>query len=284
MVSSSEPYARRDADEASAALDPVILPEAVPDIRPDTRPGITMVPDIGDVVVLPDLDPPAVVAPATSIVAGELEISTSWASAIARVGKRAMDLVGASAILLVALPFLVIGAVATLSESSGPILFRHTRIGRNGREFRLLKFRTMVTDGEDLLRRHLLDNPEAAAEWATHRKLTDDPRVTRIGSILRRFSLDELPQLLNVLRGDMSLVGPRPVTRDELPRFGDVTPVVLSVRPGLTGLWAVSGRSHISYAERVELEYRYVREWRLWRDAAILLRTIPAVFSGRGAH
>jgi exopolysaccharide production protein ExoY len=280
LVSSSEPYSSRNAAEASAELNPVILPE----VMPDGRPEITMVPDIGDVVVLPDADPPAVVAPATSIVAGELEISTSWTSAVARVCKRAMDVVGASILLLLTLPLLIVGAVATLTESSGPILFRHTRIGRNGREFRLLKFRTMVADGEEILRRHLHDNAEAAAEWAANHKLTVDPRVTRTGSILRRFSLDELPQLLNVLRGDMSLVGPRPVTRDELPRFGDVTPVVLSVRPGLTGLWAVSGRSHISYTERVELEYRYVREWRLWRDAAILLQTIPAVLSGRGAH
>ena len=249
----------------------------------DLEPDVVMIPD-RDVVLIPDLDAPAAVAPSTSIVADDLEISRSWTSAVARVGKRTIDLVGASALLLIALPFLVGGALATLTESSGPVLFRHTRIGRNGREFRLLKFRTMVTDAEEVLRRHLREHPEAAAEWASHHKLTIDPRVTRTGSILRRFSLDELPQLLNVLRGDMSLVGPRPVTRDELPRFGHVTPVVLSVRPGLTGLWAVSGRSHISYDERVELEYRYVREWRLWRDVTILLRTVPTVVSGRGAR
>jgi exopolysaccharide production protein ExoY len=277
----------------------MILPEAMPaagsempdissdlksDLRPEITPEIRMVPDVDELVVLPDLEAPSVVAPATSIVAGDLEISRSWSSAVSRLAKRAMDLVGASALLLLALPLLVVGAIVTLTESSGPMLFRHTRIGRNGREFRLLKFRTMVTDGEELLRLHLQEHPDAAAEWASHQKLSVDPRVTRTGSILRRFSLDELPQLLNVLRGDMSLVGPRPVTRDELPRFGDVTPVVLSVRPGVTGLWAVSGRSHISYTERVELEYRYVREWRLWRDAAILLQTIPAVLSGRGAR
>jgi lipopolysaccharide/colanic/teichoic acid biosynthesis glycosyltransferase len=246
-------------------------------------PQFVMVPDVDDVVRVPDLDAPTAVGPATSTVAGDLEISRRWTSAVSRVCKRTIDLIGASALLLLALPFLVGGALATLTESSGPILFRHTRIGRNGREFRLLKFRTMVTGSEDVLLRHLREHPEAAAEWASHHKLTVDPRVTRTGSILRRFSLDELPQLLNVLRGDMSLVGPRPVTRDELPRFGHVTPVVLSVRPGLTGLWAVSGRSHITYEERVELEYRYVREWRLWRDVAILLRTVPAVLLGRGA-
>jgi exopolysaccharide production protein ExoY len=157
-------------------------------------------------------------------------------------------------------------------------------VGRNGVEFPLIKFRTMVRDGEDALAAHVLADEDLRREWEQARKLRVDPRVTRLGGLLRRFSLDELPQLLNVFVGNMSLVGPRPVLRDELAYFGDRAAQIVEVRPGLTGLWAVSGRSEISYQERVELEYRYVVEWSLRMDASILLRTIPAVVRGHGAY
>jgi exopolysaccharide production protein ExoY len=178
----------------------------------------------------------------------------------------------------------IVVATAIAMDSRGPVLFVQRRIGRNGRLFSLLKFRTMVADGEAVLAAHLESNTELLLEWERFRKLRDDPRVTRIGSFLRKYSVDELPQIVNVLRGQMSLVGPRPVTTDELELLGDRGPLIVGVRPGLTGLWAVSGRSDVSYQERAQLEYRYALEWSLWMDLKILMRTIPAVLRGRGAY
>lgn len=229
---------------------------------------------------------PAVRAAEPALVAIDerLEVSTRWTSAVARGGKRALDVAGATFGLLLALPVLAAVALAVRLDSPGPVLYRHTRVGRNGREFRLLKFRTMVVEADQRLQELLDADPEMAEEWEVHRKLPHDPRVTRIGRRLRHLSLDEWPQLINVLRGHMSLVGPRPVMREELEKFGDVTPVVLSVRPGMTGLWAVSGRSDTNYDERVALEYRYVRDWSLREDLRIIVRTIPAMLSGHGAR
>ena len=191
---------------------------------------------------------------------------------------------GSSVLILLLLPLALIVSLAIVVDSPGPVFFVQRRVGRNGVEFPLIKFRTMVRDGEDALAAHVLADEDLRREWEQARKLRVDPRVTRLGGLLRRFSLDELPQLLNVFVGNMSLVGPRPVLRDELAYFGDRAAQIVEVRPGLTGLWAVSGRSEISYQERVELEYRYVVEWSLRMDASILLRTIPAVVRGHGAY
>jgi len=192
--------------------------------------------------------------------------------------------VGSSVLIVLLLPLALIVSLAIVVDSPGPVFFVQRRVGRNGVEFPLIKFRTMVRDGEDALAAHVLADEDLRREWEQARKLRVDPRVTRLGGLLRRFSLDELPQLLNVFVGNMSLVGPRPVLRDELAYFGDRAAQIVEVRPGLTGLWAVSGRSEISYQERVELEYRYVVEWSLRMDASILLRTIPAVVRGHGAY
>ena len=191
---------------------------------------------------------------------------------------------GSSLLSLLLLPLALVIALAVVVDSRGPVLFLQRRVGRGGAEFPLIKFRTMVRDGHAALEAHLLADDDLRREWEETRKLRNDPRITRLGSFLRRSSLDELPQLLNVLVGNMSLVGPRPVLRDELARFGDRAPRILEVRPGLTGLWAVSGRSAISYEDRAELEYRYAAGWSLWMDAGILLRTIPAVVRGHGAY
>ena len=198
--------------------------------------------------------------------------------------KRAMDVVVSCTMLAIMLPLVVFVAAAISLDSRGPVLFVQRRIGRGGRIFPLLKFRTMVTDGEAVLAAHFESNSEMLIEWEQYRKLRDDPRVTRAGAFLRRYSVDELPQIMNVLRGHMSLVGPRPVTTDELELLGERGPQIVAVRPGLTGLWAVSGRSDISYAERAQLEYRYALEWNLWLDIKILMRTIPTVLRGRGAY
>ena len=201
-----------------------------------------------------------------------------------RAVKRGIDIVGSSVLIVLLLPLALIISLAIVVDSPGPVFFVQRRVGRNGVEFPLIKFRTMVRDGEDALAAHVLADEDLRREWEQARKLRVDPRVTRLGGLLRRFSLDELPQLLNVFVGNMSLVGPRPVLRDELAYFGDRAAQIVEVRPGLTGLWAVSGRSEISYQERVELEYRYVVEWSLRMDASILLRTIPAVVRGHGAY
>src|SRR5437762_10537178 len=165
--------------------------------------------------------------------------------------KRVIDIILAVSGIILLAPLLVICFVATVVTSPGPALFRHRRVGFNGKYFDCLKFRTMVTDAPERLRQLLDTDPVAAAEWEANRKLRYDPRVTAIGAILRKSSLDELPQLFNVLRGDMSIVGPRPVTDDELLNYASGAQAYLACRPGITGLWQVSGRSTTSYSKRV---------------------------------
>lgn len=197
--------------------------------------------------------------------------------------KRAFDLAGASVLLLLLAPFML--AIAWRVRSSGASAFYgHTRIGQNGVPFKCLKFRSMRPDADRVLKELLAQDPAARAEWEQNFKLRDDPRITPIGHFLRRTSLDELPQLINVLRGEMSLVGPRPVVQDELQRYGDAAPLYLEAKPGITGLWQVSGRSDTTYAERVSLDAWYVRNWSLWYDIAILLKTVDVVLNRRGAY
>jgi len=196
-------------------------------------------------------------------------------------GKRALDLALTLCAAPLALP--LIALLWLLVRAGGaPGFFAHIRIGRHGRPFRCWKLRTMRPDAAECLARLLAENPHAAAEWADHFKLRFDPRITRIGRFLRRSSLDELPQLLNVLRGEMSLVGPRPVTREELPRYGAAASTCLSCRPGLTGPWQVSGRNDISYRERVRLDAHYARSHGLSEDVLILLRTVRVVLAKTG--
>jgi exopolysaccharide production protein ExoY len=189
------------------------------------------------------------------------------------------------ALICVALfsPLFLMVALLIRMSSPGPVFYGHTRVGHGGRAFRCWKFRTMVVDGEAVLERHLAGVPGARAEWEANRKLRNDPRVTRIGQVLRDYSVDELPQLFNVLFGDMSIVGPRPVVQDELDRYGPAATAYLAARPGITGLWQTSGRSDTSYERRVELDARYVTEWSFWLDCLILLRTVPVVLGARGA-
>jgi lipopolysaccharide/colanic/teichoic acid biosynthesis glycosyltransferase len=199
--------------------------------------------------------------------------------------KRGLDILGASLLLLLALPMMVLAALAIRLGDGGPILIAQERVGQHGRRFRCLKLRSMVIDAEAVLNRLLQADPEARREWALRRKLRRDPRVTPVGRFLRASSLDELPQLLNVLRGEMSLVGPRPVLASELAEHygASGTAHYLAVRPGLTGLWQVSGRSDTSYRQRVQLDIAYVRQISLGLDLLILLRTAWVVLVGRGA-
>ena len=199
-----------------------------------------------------------------------------------RFAKMMFDQIMAAMLLLLLSPlFLVIASL--VRADGGPAFFSHKRIGANGHTFRCLKFRTMVTDADHVLRQVLQSDAEALAEWTETQKLRNDPRVTRIGSFLRKASLDELPQLINVLRGEMSLVGPRPIVDAETVRYGRDIVYYYETRPGMTGLWQVSGRSDTSYERRVQLDLWYVKNWTLWHDITILLKTIPVVFGKRGA-
>ena len=210
-------------------------------------------------------------------VGGNSQLGSKVAAPIGLTSKRMVDIaIALSAIVLLA-PLLIICFFATICASPGPALFRHKRVGFNGKHFGCLKFRTMVTDAPDRLRQLLDSDPMAAAEWAAHRKLRYDPRITTIGVILRKSSLDELPQLFNVLRGDMSIVGPRPVTEEELVRYSSSVGAYLACRPGITGLWQVSGRSNATYNRRVACDAFYARNWSMVLDAKILIVTIPSV-------
>jgi lipopolysaccharide/colanic/teichoic acid biosynthesis glycosyltransferase len=197
--------------------------------------------------------------------------------------KRLVDVAGALTALILLAPMMVLVAVAIRLGSRGPVIFGQTRIGEGGRPFRCLKFRSMRADAEDLLR----GDPELYERYVQNDfKLPEgqDPRITSLGRVIRRTSIDELPQLWNVLRGEMSLVGPRPLVPDELNRYGDGAAVLLALKPGVSGAWAVNGRSTVAYPQRADIELTYVRNWRLGVDLSILARTVPAVFRHYGAH
>ena len=184
--------------------------------------------------------------------------------------KRALDVVGAAAVLAVSSPALALGALAVKLEDRGPVLYRQRRVGKDGVEFELLKLRTMVVGAET-----------QGAGFAVNE---GDPRITRVGALLRRLSIDELPQLWNVIRGEMSLVGPRPLIEDEDRRIGGWMRGRLDLTPGITGLWQVLGRTNIPFEEMVKLDYLYVTNWSLWFDVRLLVRTLPAILSRRGAN
>jgi lipopolysaccharide/colanic/teichoic acid biosynthesis glycosyltransferase len=201
-----------------------------------------------------------------------------WAESVFR---RTFDVVGAVILGAVFAPLMVVIALL-LKHRHGSIIYRHRRIGRDGRAFECLKFRTMVADADNVLDELLDQHPEMKAEWVRDHKLRHDPRITPVGRFLRHTSLDELPQLWNVVRGEMSLVGPRPVVREELMRYGRNLPTYLSARPGITGLWQVMGRNDTSYRRRVALDVYYVRKQNLLLDLFILLKTTRVVVTGGG--
>ena len=206
-----------------------------------------------------------------------------------RAAKRAIDLVAAGAGLVVLAPAML--AIAALLRRDGDVFFAQSRIGEGGRRFRCLKFRSMHPDAESRLRQLLDSDPAARAEWAAHQKLSRDPRITSLGRFLRRTSLDELPQLINVLRGEMSLVGPRPMVAPEVPGYdndhayyhGPDCTWYAACRPGISGLWQISGRATTGYAERIRLDRWYARHWSIWLDIAILLKTLRVVLFSRTA-
>lgn len=201
-----------------------------------------------------------------------------------RVAKRVFDASVALVCLVLLAPLFALVALAIWSIDGGSPFYGHRRLGRGRRSFDCLKFRSMRVDGDEVLARHLAANPSARLEWARSRKLKNDPRVTPIGQLLRKSSLDELPQLINILRGDMSLVGPRPIVEAEVEKYGEAAAAYFAVRPGLTGAWQVSGRSDTTYAERVRLDRHYVQSRSFAGDIMIIMRTIPAVFLVKGSY
>ena len=200
-----------------------------------------------------------------------------------RVFKRVLDIVLVLLLAPVLLPGCLIISVLLICTSSGPLFFSHRRICRNGAFFSMWKFRTMCTNSAEALDRYLADHPEARKEWMSSHKLRHDPRVSAVGAFLRKYSLDELPQIWNVFTGEMSLVGPRPIVAAEVEKYGESFSHYTRVKPGVTGLWQVSGRSSTSYSERVALDCAYVENWSLMGDIKILSRTFPSVVQSNGA-
>ncbi len=213
-----------------------------------------------------------------------LELRNNLVRPVNRFLKRTLDLTLMLLLLPLILPLLLVLALMVRLDSQGPALFGHKRVGRGGKTFTAWKFRTMHADAGAQLAAYLASRPEAKLEWRETRKLRRDPRVTRLGTLLRRLSLDELPQAWNVIMGDMSLVGPRPIMADELEWYGDRAHLYTRVRPGITGLWQVSGRNTLSYAERVRLDAYYVRNWSLWLDLVIMSQTVAVVLKAEGAY
>lgn len=203
-----------------------------------------------------------------------------WSS---RIIKRIFDIVGSLCIIIILSPALIYIS-RKVKVDGGPAIYGHERIGKDGRPFKCLKFRSMVVNSKDVLEQLLATDVDARKEWDATFKLKNDPRITKIGGFLRRTSLDELPQLFNVLKGEMSLVGPRPIITAELERYNEEVDYYLLSKPGMTGLWQVSGRSDVDYETRVYLDAWYVKNWSMWNDIAILFKTIAVVLKKDGAY
>ncbi|MEQ1884653.1 MAG: undecaprenyl-phosphate galactose phosphotransferase WbaP [Bryobacteraceae bacterium] len=239
-----------------------------------------------DVIVIPDLAGFASLWVEGRDLGGTLglEVRQRLLLRSASVTKRVLDLFAVAVIGTVAAPIALLVAILIKLDSKGPVFYRQQRCGRGGSLFTAWKFRSMVADSASALEQGLQSDDALRNEWSSTQKLRRDPRITRVGRLLRRTSLDELPQLWNVLHGEMSLVGPRPIVEDEIARYGAGYALYKKVRPGLTGLWQVSGRNLVSYQERVEYDLYYVRNWSVWLDLHILARTIVVVISGEGAY
>ncbi len=213
-----------------------------------------------------------------------LEIRHNLLNRSVQRAKRALDLAATVSGGILILPLISALALLVWLESGGPIFYRAERIGRDGKLFSCVKFRTMVENAEEALQRMLEEDPVAREEYSKYHKLREDPRVTRVGRLLRKCSLDELPQLWNVLKGEMSLVGPRPYLPRESSEVGVTQSEILRVHPGITGPWQVSGRSHTSFGDRVKIDAHYVRNWSVWLDIVILARTVRVLLLDRGAY
>lgn len=234
-------------------------------------------PDLG-LFNFPVAEPLVIIAPPAD---AEEHDSASLKYKIDQATFRISDVTIAFTLLALLAPVMILCWLLIMFSGPGPVVFAHMRIGRNGQTFPCYKFRTMVDGAEAMLTQILNECGQSRSEWLASHKLQNDPRVTAVGRVLRRFSLDELPQLFNVLLGEMSMVGPRPIVNEEIPRYGEFFRDYCSVRPGLSGLWQVSGKNSLAYDERVRLDTQYARSKSVWMDIVILWRTIPVVIFGR---
>jgi len=220
---------------------------------------------------------------ATQTVVTSMDSTSALRNPLWRFLKGTMDRVAALCGLIILSPLFVF-IILKIRKDGGSAFYGHTRIGKGEKPFKCWKFRSMVSNSAEVLEDLLKNDSEARAEWEKDFKLKNDPRITKIGAFIRKTSLDELPQLWNVLKGEMSLVGPRPVVEEERKYYGDQWQYYLSVKPGMTGLWQVSGRNDTSYEERVELDTKYVQNWSLWTDIVTIYKTVFVVFNHRGAY
>lgn len=198
--------------------------------------------------------------------------------------KRALDILLCSVAMPLILPLGLLLALSVRLDSKGSAIYKHERIGKNGKPFAIYKFRTMTQDADKKLDEYLAKDQELAEEWEENHKLRHDPRLTRIGQFLRKTSLDELPQIINILKGEMTLVGPRPIVEAEKEKYGRYFEEYCEVRPGLTGLWQTSGRNNTTYSQRVAFDHYYLNHWSIWLDLWIMAKTIPVALGGWGAY
>lgn len=214
-----------------------------------------------------------------------IENTKNITTKIYEVVKRTIDIIGSLVGIVFLAPITIIIYIVRfiLRENDGPLFYSQKRIGQNGEYFKLYKYRSMCKDAEDKLAIYLAENEEARKEFSENQKLQNDPRITKLGNVLRKTSLDELPQVINILKGDMSFVGPRPIVDGEIEKYGDLRNKFLSVKPGLTGYWQVNGRSNTTYEERIEMELYYVDNKSLWLDIKILFKTFISVLKKEGA-
>jgi Undecaprenyl-phosphate galactose phosphotransferase WbaP len=241
--------------------------------------------EFSDVIVIPDLGGVSSLWAEARDLRGMLGLEVRQRLLVprARLLKRVLDVLLVILAGILAAPLILLLAILIKLSSAGPVFYGQRRCGLAGEPFTAWKFRSMVANANQVLEQYLASDPRLREEWRRSHKLKNDPRITRLGLILRRTSLDELPQLWNVLRGQMSLVGPRPIVAEEIPRYGDGIGLYKKVRPGLTGLWQVSGRNNVSYEQRVNFDLYYVRNWSLWLDVYVLARTVKVVLWGDGA-
>lgn len=213
-----------------------------------------------------------------------LRMRNNLKSVFNRFFKYSFDLIASTIGLILISPIMLLISVLIFIDSPGPVIFAHRRVGAKGKEFKCYKFRTMVTNSQEVLEKYLAECAAAREEWEQDFKLKDDPRITRVGKFLRKTSLDELPQLFNIIKGEMSLVGPRPIVEEEIPKYKEFINDYYLVRPGLTGFWQVNGRSDVDYDTRVQMDSWYVRNWSFWLDMSLLLRTVKVVLDKKGAY
>ena len=273
---------RRSKIQTVIIAAPGIGKESLQDLIIDIQPHVKNISFIPDLIGTPMASVDASILFSEKILM--LNLRNNLSRKYNRIFKRIFDLTATIFGGILILPFILMIAIAVAVDNRGRIIFAHKRVGMHGKKFFCYKFQTMIKDAEKILEKYLAENPDAKKEWEDSFKLTNDPRVTKLGNFLRRTSLDELPQLWNVIRGDMSLVGPRPIVEKEISRYGENILEYYMVLPGITGMWQVSGRSDTTYAERVAMDTWYVRNWSVWIDIMYLFKTVKAVLAEKGAY